>query len=236
VKSRRYRLTLLFVAVLLLAGCVSNISLDKTKTGPIASVALLQVQEPQQFVVRNMFVLPAFGGLIGGLIAEAVESKRARAFLDEYNQGSVRLSAAFVDDLQRELAGGSMQVSYLAEVAPEFKDQEADFSNVQTDKDAILSAWFGPVGYVADGMINAPYQPWVVVNVRLVHGKTKRTLLQKTYTAGYDMKPKGTVFVPCATNYRRDTFDKVMADIANSVAALLECEKAIIRQAAQDLE
>lgn len=233
-----YCTRLALTTTFLLAGCAStpNISLDEAKAGPIATAALLRVTESQTFTVRNLSGLQGLGGVIGGTIAGVVEIKRTEAFVDAYNAGSTRLSASLVGDLQRELAGGGMQVSYLADEFAKLKNGADDYSHIQTNKDAILSVWFGPVGYIADGVIDAPYEPWVVVHVRLLHGKTKQILSQKTYTAGYKAKLEGAMFVPCSTSYRFGTFDKLMAASTQSVEALSECEKAITRQAAQDLK
>jgi hypothetical protein len=237
-KSYCSRLALSVAAALLLAGCAStpNISLDRSKSGPIATLALLRVTESQQFRVRNLSGLSALGGAIGGAIHGSVDDERARTFVDAYNRGSVRLSASIVGDLQRDLSGAGMQVSYLPDEFAKLKDGADDYSHIQTDRDAILSVWFGSVGYIADGAVDAPYEPWVVVHVRLLHGRTKQILSQKSYTAGWKAKTEGAVFVPCATGYRFATFEALMADFARSVEALSECERSIVRQASQDLK
>jgi len=164
-----------------------------------------------------------------------VDVKRAGKFIDAYNAGSTRLAASLADDLQREFMATGTHISYLSGEVAKLKDGADDYSHIQTDKDAILSVWFGPVGYIAAGVIDAPYEPWMVVHVRLLQGKTKQVLSQKTYTAGYKAETEGAVFVPCAKDSRFDTFDKLMADFAGSVKALAECEQAIARQAVQDL-
>lgn len=231
-------LALLLIVALLLAGCAStaNISLDKATTGRISTAALLRVTESQRVTVRNLSGVPGLGGLAGGMIAGGIQAQKSNAFAAAYNSGSVRLSTAIVSDLQRELAAVGTEVSYLANEFAKLKDGADDYSHIQTENDAILSVWFGPVGYVADGVVDAPYEPWVVVHVRLLHGKTKQILSQKTYTAGYKAKTQGAVFVPCATGYRFGTFEALMADFARSVEALSECQKEIVRRAAQDLK
>jgi len=186
------RLALLIITALLLVGCAStpSISLEKDKTGPIATVALLRVTESQQFIVRNLSKLPVLGGgAIGGTIAGVVEAKRTETFVDEYNRRSVQLSASLVGNLQRELNSSGMQISYFPDEFAKLKDGADDYSHIKTDKDAILSIWFGPVGYIAKGAIaDAPYEPWVVVHVRLLQSKTMQVLSQTTYTAGYKAK------------------------------------------------
>ncbi|MWL91369.1 hypothetical protein [Cupriavidus sp. SW-Y-13] len=194
------------------------------------------MSESNSVMVRNLSGLPALGGAIGGAIAGGAEASRNKTFVDAYNGGSTKLATLLVSDLQRELAGNGLQVSYLPDQFAKSKDGSDDYSHIQTDSDAILSVWFGPVGQIANGAIDAPYEPWVIVHVRLLNSQTKKILSQKTYTAGYKSKVDGAVFVPCATNYRFDTFAQLMADFEQSVKGLSECEKAIARQAALDLQ
>jgi len=234
---RRFFMTLF--AVTLLTGCASttpNISLDKTKTGPIASAALLRINESQQFKILNLSGLPALGGAIGGLIAGDVATQRSNKFVEAYNKGSVHLADALAGDLQHEFSSTNIEIAYTPSEFAKIKNGADDYSHIQTDKDAILSVWFGPVGYIADGVIDAPYQPWVVVHVRLLDGKTKKILSQKSYTAGYQAKTKGTQFVSCATSYRFSTFDTLMDNFDKAVEGLSECEKAIAQRAAEDLK
>ena len=229
---------LLAATALTLAGCAvstPNITLDRSKTGPTTTVSLLRVTESQQFMVRNLSGIPALGGVLGAAIAGGAESTRNDAFIKEYNLGTTRLAASLVSDLQNELSNRGMQVSYLPDEYAKLKDGVDDYSHIQTNSDAILSVWFGAVGYIADGVVDAPYQPWVVAHVRMLNGKTKQVISQKTYTAGYRAKTSGAVFVPCATNYRFQTFEKLMSEFSRSIEALVECEKTIARQAADDL-
>lgn len=185
--------------------------------------------------MRNLSGLPALGGAIGGLIAASSETSRTGKFVDAYNAGSTRLSTSLVDDLQREFKTNGIRISYMADEVAKSKDNADDYSHINADNDAILSVWFGAVGYVADGVLDAPYEPWMVVHVRLLNGKTKQVLSQKTYTAGYKAKIAGAVFVPCAKDYRFDTSEKLMTDFARSLEALSECERVTAQQAVHDL-
>lgn len=223
---------------LLTAGCAStpNISLDKEAAVSINTIALLRVVESQQFMVRDHSGLPGLGGAIGGAIAGNIAADRSAKYIEAYNAGSTKLGTALVADLQRELNAAGKQVSYAPEEFAKLKNNVDDYSHIQTNKDGILSVWFGPVGYVADGLIDAPFEPWVVVHVRLLDAKTYKVLSQKTYSGGYQAKLEGAVYVPCGQGYRYDKFDKLMANFTASTAALAECEQAISRQAARDLK
>lgn len=198
-------------------------------------MALLRITESQQFRISNLSGLSALGGAIGGVIAGSLQDNRTAKFVAAYNAGTTRLSSSLVTDLQSDFTAKGTQISYLAEEFAKIKDNADDYSHIQTDKDAILSVWFGPVGYIADGVLNVPYEPWLIIHVRLLHGKTKQILSQKTYSAGYKAKLEGSVFVQCSKDSRFDTFEKLMDDFEESIKALSECEKAVVQQAVQDL-
>ncbi|CAN7707280.1 hypothetical protein LJR066_005760 [Acidovorax sp. LjRoot66] len=234
----RGRALLFSLCAAFLAGCTAttpNIPLDKAGAAPISTVSILRVTESQSFTVRNRSGLSALGGAVGGAIAGGIQATQTEGFVKEYNAGPVRLPAQLVDDLQQSLSARGMRVSYLPHEVAKLKDGVDDYTHIQTDSDALLSVWFGPVGYVADGIVDAAFEPWVVVHVRLLHGKTKQVLAQKSYTAGYQSSVKGAVPVPCAAAYRFGTYDRLMAEFARATQALSVCQKAIAQQVAQDL-
>ncbi len=236
----RFKFTLLIVSVaaVSLTGCASvqNISLDKSQAGPIKTVALLGVSESKRFMVRDLSGLPALGGAIGGAISGNIQAQRAETFLGQYNRGDVKLAKLMAGDLQQNLAKGGLDVSYLPSEAPKAKDGVDDYSHISTTADAILNVWFGATGYVAAGAISADYEPWLVVNARLLNGKTKQVLYQKTFTGGYEAKIANAVLVPCGTTARFATFDTLMENFGRAIEGLTDCQKAIAQRIAEDLK
>ncbi|HPR45488.1 MAG: hypothetical protein H6928_17180 [Burkholderiaceae bacterium] len=235
-----HKITLVLVTgVFLLTACVStpNITLDASRSGQINSIAMLKIDESRRLSVRNLSGLAGLGGAIGGAISGSTSAQRTEQFAAEYSRNAVRLAERLTEDLQKNLASQGKQVIYLPGEVAKVKDGKDDYSHIQTkNSDAILSVWFGPVGYVAPGVVDAPYEPWVVVHVRLLQAESKEILSQKTYSAGYQAKLEGAVFVPCSAGYRFDRFDDLIKNFKQSADGLVECEKAIALRAAADLK
>ena len=221
-----------------LTGCVSvqNISLDKAQAGPIKTVDLLGVAESKRFMVRSFSGLPALGGLIGGAISGSVQQEQSAKFLGEYNRGKLKFASMMAEDLQRDLAGAGLEVKYLRNESPKAKDGADDYSHISTAADAILNVWYGATGYVAPGAVTSDYEPWLVVNVRMLKGSTKQILYRKTFSGGYQSRLENAVFVPCAAKHRFGDFDALMADFARAIDGLAECQKAIAQRIVADLK
>ncbi|EKO3408858.1 hypothetical protein LZT09_01470 [Vibrio fluvialis] len=229
--------TLLLATCVSLTGCASapNISLDKSLAGKIETAELLRVSESQYFMVKNLSGLSGLGGAIGGAISGISESDRTETFVNAYNENAVHLTDELVAALEKDLNQGGIQVTYKEDDFAKLNNGHDDYSHINSDQQTLLSVWFGPVGYIADGVIDAPYEPWLFVNVRLLDAKTKQVLSQKSYTAGYKALTKGAVFVPCAESYRFNTFETIMDNFPKSIEGLSMCVKAVSEQATKDL-
>jgi hypothetical protein len=234
--ARVLRAALIAVATLTLAGCatsVPSVDLNRSQAGPIRTMALLRVAESQHFTVRYLAGIPVYGGRT--LITPDTPS--TQAFVDEYNRRNIRLSTVMVEELQRLLKKTRVDVTYLPDEVPKLKDGVDDYSHLSTGTDAILNVWFGPMGYLGEGMVDTPnYGPWIVVHARLLHGKTKQQLYQKTFTAGYHAKIKNAVAVSCGLQYRFPTFRYLIADVPYATRGLVDCQQAIAARIADDLK
>ncbi|HDM8048708.1 TPA: hypothetical protein P0E07_001791 [Vibrio fluvialis] len=155
--------------------------------------------------------------------------------MNDYNENAVHLTDELVAALEKDLNQGGIQVTYKEDDFAKLNNGHDDYSHINSDQQTLLSVWFGPVGYIADGVIDAPYEPWLFVNVRLLDAKTKQVLSQKSYTAGYKALTKGAVFVPCAESYRFNTFETIMDNFPKSIEGLSMCVKAVSEQATKDL-
>lgn len=238
--ARFYEFTrnIILVTAMTLAGCVSvpNIPLDKVQAGPIKTVVLLRISESQHFIVRDFSGLPALAGIVGGAMSGAIQAQRTQTFFQEYNRGNVKLSSLMVDDLRQNLGKEGLEISYLPDEIPKVTEGVDDYSYISTTADAILNIWFGAVGYIADGPFSADFEPWFVVNARLLTGKAKQIVYQRTFTGGFKGMIPNSIFVPCGMAYRFNTFDVLMANFGRAIQGLTECEKAVVQKIAEDLK
>ncbi|MFM7273535.1 MAG: hypothetical protein ACKO4A_06720 [Gammaproteobacteria bacterium] len=147
------------------------------------------------------------------------------------------MSGSLVEMLGRNLTAAGIQSTYLEGEFARIKDKHVDFSHIDTDKDAILLVLFNRTGFVSASVLDAPFEPWVAVNLRLMKGSTKEILMETVYSAGHGKdSPDGSVFVPCAENHRFATFAKVLEDFPRSIESLTLCEEAMAKRIAADLK
>jgi hypothetical protein len=110
-----------------------------------------------------------------------------------------------------------------------------DYSDVHVDADAILSIWFGVVGYMSSPY-STHYEPWVLVKARLLDAKTKKDIYFKTFCVGYKMKIENVVALPADPKYRYGSFDDLMAHTDDAAAGLVNCEEMVAKQIGSDLK
>lgn len=236
IKTIRFTVLL---AIFQLSGCASvpNIPLDKSQIGAIKTASLLRISESNLFLIRDLSGLPGLAGPIGGAISALAQEKRAKTFIEEYNHRHISLSTIMVKNIQDNLAKQGVKVSYLSNQSPVLdKEGNDDYSNISTNSDVILNVWFGATGYIASAIISGDYEPWLVVNVRLLNSKTKKIIYQKTFSGGYEDKSTNIVFVPCGIKYRFATFDSLMSSFDRAIEGLTDCHVAIANKIASDLK
>jgi hypothetical protein len=211
-------------ALLLLAGCASvpNIALDKGGRAPLKTVALIRMGESQYFLVRDLSGMAALGGLVGGLVQGSLDDQRTKQYLQAVNDRKVKFSERIVADLQSEFAKAGIQMQYVPDQAARLAaDKKSDdYSAIKTDKDAILVVWFGATGFVNTAKLSTEYQPWLIVNARLLDPKTKAILYQKTFNLGYAAKIDNAVFINLDQKYQFGNFDDLMGRVDFSIEAL----------------
>ncbi len=234
------RLATSLVAAWLMTACASvqNISLDKTGRPPIKSVALLKVAESQQFMVRDFSGMSALGGLIGGAIQGNIDDQRSQKFLEAVKDKQVMFGDIMVKEMQTALNEAGIEMLYLPGESPKFAaDKKSDdYSHITTDKSAILNIWFGATGFVNTAKLSTEFQPWLVVNVRLVDPQTKAIIYQKTYNAGYNAAIANAEFISVDPRYKFGNFDDLMNRIDLGIEAISSSESIIARRVVADIK
>ena len=238
---RRHFLIALVASVSLLPGCASvqNVSLDKTSRAPLKSVALLRIDESQFFQVHDLSGMSAaLGGAIGGAIQGSVDHMRTKQFLQTVNDKNIKFADTMIAQLKVELEKSGIQMEYLSDKSPKLAaDQKTDdYSDIATDKDAILNVWFGATGFVNTAKLSTEYQPWLIVNARLVDPKTKTIIYQKTFNVGYEAKINNAIFLSLDPKYKFGNFDDLMSHIDLGIEALTSAEALVASQIASDIK
>jgi hypothetical protein len=222
---------------LALAGCASvpNIEMQHASASSIKRIALLKTPPPQNVLVMNMGGGAMAFGAVGGLIQGGVNadhSKQFAAVLAKYPA----LSETVMTEVERSLKADGYDVIVVRDQAPKLAadGKGDDYSAVHVDADAILSVWFGVVGYVSGGF-SVHYEPSVLVKARLLDAKTKKDIYFKTFCVGYKMKIENAVMLPADTRFRFGSFDDLMAHAEEAVAGLVSCEELTANRIGWDL-
>lgn len=225
--------------VVLLSGCASvpKIEADRAVTGQIKRVAVLGVQEPAVVEVANLGGAASAFGLVGGLIQGSVNADHAKQFGEALKQQKLSLA----EPLERAVAealkadGFEVTVDRDQKPKPSADGKSDDYSDVRVEADAILSVWFGVVGYIS-APNSTRYEPWVLIKAHLFDARTKKDIYFKTFTVGYKMKIENAVWLAADGQYRYKSFDDVMSRVSHAAAGLVNCEEIVAKEIGADLK
>jgi hypothetical protein len=210
-----------------LAGCVSvpNIEMRKASGPSIKRIALLKTPAPRNVQVTNIGGAAMAFGAIGGAIQGGMNAGHAKQFAAVLAKQPA-LSEKIMADVESSLKADGYDVIVVRDQAPKVAadGKSDDYSGVQVEADAILSVWFGVVGYMSSPY-SAHYEPWVLIKAHLVDSKTKKDLYFKTFCVGYKPKIENAVMLPADTRFRFGSFDDLMARSDDAVAGIVSCEK-----------
>lgn len=232
---------LLGAAVLSLAwgGCVSvpNVDIDRSASTPIKRIAVLGVREPANIQVANLGGAAGAFGLIGGLVQGATNADHSKQFAAVLTQQKISFSETLLSAVEKSLKEDGIDVTLARDQKPKLAadGKSDDYSDVHVEADAILSLWFGVIGYMSPPN-STHYQPWVLIKARLLDAKTKKDIYYKTFCIGYEMKIKNAVLLPADDKYRYSSFDELMAHANDASAGLVNCAGITAKQIGLDFK
>jgi hypothetical protein len=234
------RSTSCFAAGLLtfsLAACASvpRIEMDAASSVRIQKIALLKVPPAPSPTVTNSGGAAGMFGAFGALVQVGMNASNGSAYADAVADGTRKLAPGITGSLAEVLARDGYQV-----VIPEQEPTVAnsgdtvDLSSIQTDADAILAVWFTQVGYVSPPR-SPYYQPFVVVKARMIDARSRGDLYFKTFSSGYDVDVKNSVYILTGGGYRYGTFQELMGSAAESFQGLVDATETVAVHVGADL-
>jgi len=227
------------LAAALLSGCASvpNIEADKAAATQIKRIAVLGIHEPANVQVANLGGAAGAFGLVGGLIQGTTNADHSKQFAEALQQRKQSLSEPMLAAVTQSLKEDGFEVMVAADQKPKLAadGKSDDYSDVHVDADAILSVWFGVVGYMSSPY-STHYEPWVLVKARLLDAKTKKDIYFKTFCVGYKMKIENVVPLPADPKYRYGSFDDLMAHTGDAAAGLVDCGEIVAKRIGADLK
>lgn len=160
----------LFFIALLLGACASapqqKLTIETKQN--VKSIALIRVIEPENYIAANIASLKSF--FIGAFNKDnEIYTKR---FTENMAKSEIKIGRALLQELERGLKNKGYEVTILDIELSIKENGEYDYSNIQTDADAILNVWFRAAGYVSPPN-SIGYEPWLMVSSRMVSAKDK---------------------------------------------------------------
>ncbi|MBR8461219.1 hypothetical protein KDW07_29190 [Burkholderia dolosa] len=224
------------VLVTLLSGCVTlpNTDLNAQAREKLRSIAVLEVAEPKRVAVVNLGGAASGFGLVGALAQVAVNTSHTNTYTERVTTSKIAFAPDIVDGVTGRLTDNGYQVVKLNQKTKLAADGKSDdYSDIQTDADAIMNVWFTSFGYISPA--NQPdYIPWVVIRARMVDAKTKQDLYYKTFACGHDIKAN-SVHIDSDFAYTYGSFSDLEKNFDKSVEGIKWCEKSVAEMIGQDL-
>ncbi len=159
-------------------------------------------------------------GLIGGLAQASDMQSKTNQYTDKMRQMNLQMGAEIAQALQRELKNQNYEIIYLSDQRPAIKNEnQADYSAVRTDADAILDVWYVTVGYLfTAGSLD--YKPWIRVSARLISAKDQSPLYFRAFNYGADLTSEGIENIGADPKYAYRNFDLLMNKADESAEGL----------------
>ncbi len=223
--------------LVLAAGCVSfpKQAFDKGANAKVQTIALLVVPPPSDFRVVNIGGTGAAFGLIGAAIESSEEEQKSEEFTSAVAEQQLAFGRSMTEALTRELQSASYRVVLLDQrpVKKSETDQDADYSSIHADADAILDVSFVQAGYYAP---QADYLPWLRVSARLIASKTKQRLYAQEFSYGGQVVTVENVeHIPGPEKYAYGNFDALMAKPSEACSGLQAGIEPVARRVADQL-
>lgn len=181
---------------------------DKRANAGLRTIAILEAPAPETLVVSNVGGVASGFGLLGAAIEESEEARKSRLF----NQAVLRQRETLGQRLNDALASALRQAGYQVSLVSHRylvarDDAEApDYSDVDTDAEALLDAHYERAGYVALG---SDYLPWFLISARLIRVRGQQRLYAKQLSYGAAIRERDVEHFPSDPKYRYASFDSL---------------------------
>ncbi|MEK7207659.1 MAG: hypothetical protein AAB134_07245 [Pseudomonadota bacterium] len=200
-----------FLSVVLF-GCASvpKQVFDPTANAAIKRIALLEIDEPDGFVLLNFGHPGMIFGAIGGAIAGTdMESKR-KQLSDLLRAQEPKYGKALTDAIEQKLRAQNYDVVRISPAREQRNALVTDYTKIHTDADAILDVLIVMAGYLSQG-IASDYEPLLRTSARMVSTKTQQVVYLEILAYGEKWKVSGQwVELPYVKRVSFSNFDNII--------------------------
>jgi hypothetical protein len=208
------------------------------------TVALLQVREPQSYVVMDF--ASAGKAATSSAAENAVRAVREQDYpellRDMINGRNIKLGELLLNGLKSALLDRHTEVVYWPDQYPKpaANGRSDDFSGVRVDQRRMLLVWIDAAGVANSALSNLPYvthyEPWLVVRARLMDAQNKRVLGRADIQVGFKRPFFHLEHVPLDPKYKFGNFKDVQEHADEAVEALVAAAGLAAQQVIADLK
>ncbi len=203
---------------------------------PIERIAILAIHPSRQVQINNQNAAGTAFGILPALIYGMSIDRNGSEYVAEMNKRKMTLAPQLAQLLHRELSR-KYKVVWTQQRARQKEDKTPDYSHITTDADAILSVFYGRVGYLSP-YSETDYLPMMILGVRLLDAKTKETLYYKQFAVHPNAERLGKPFEAVVSDgrYRYKNFETLMTDFERSIEGLLASQETLALRIVRDLQ
>lgn len=182
---------------------------------PIKRIALLDTAPVPQYTVMDTGGGSAVFGIVGLGYSLSRKKELIESFNAEMKRRDLQLHKAIDEAVAAAMARRGIEVVRIHGIRPKpaGSGQSPDFSEIQTDADAILSISAPLIGYYSRVNVTIEFMPLLSIVARLQSGdgKATRALSFHTYCSNFP-KNENVMKVACAPSVNFFTSDKALLD------------------------
>lgn len=209
--KRYWPLTAALLAAALF-GCASvpKQAFDPTANANLKRIALLEIDEPKQYVVFDFGNPGMLFGAIGGALAGGDMELKGQHLTERLQAQNLKLGSRLTASIEQKLGALHYEVIRLTGVREKPNTLVSDYTKVRADADAILDVLIVMTGYISQGIIS-DYEPCLRVSVRLVSTQNQQVLYRELLAYGEPWRVTGPwVQLPYTKSVGFSNFDKLL--------------------------
>jgi hypothetical protein len=196
---------------------------DKASNSKLTHIALLQVEEPDTYIAWSAERPNALMGMLSRNTQSGVNQINSTRFTQAMSDKKFSLGLLLTQQIQEELTkqGYELSIIPLSQIGKDKNGKYVDYSQVQTNAQAILQIQILFAGYVAAGT-GVDYIPTIGVNARLVSPGDSKQLYYQAFNNGYRFgKATSVENLSDLSSYHFPTVDSLLTQTESAIEGLV---------------
>ncbi len=229
------RLTIIASLSLTLSACLNlkKQILQNTDAIKIETIAVINPQEPDKYIVKNFGHVGAAFGAVGNTIKQQSQSEMSAYLANTIKNNDFSFSRQLSDNIIFKLQAKGYKAFSIKN--PEFENNKStfDYSKIITDADAIILMETTTAGYISTTGLN-DYIPAITIIVEMVKNSNKKILYREYFVFGWKPSIGEWIHIPSPVFYNFSNFDEMTKNDKRVISGLSEGINAITSRLIKD--